>query len=116
MINAPHLKHRITLSNGTIVHGNILTDDSGKMTVETQLGQITLDKATIEEYIEVSEPAPEVKMHGTFTGPEQRNEGQTFIYSGSLVNSGKYNNNRIWTSRLHCKFVCCKSKSRTCAI
>ena len=88
MIKSPHLKHRITLSNGTIVHGNILNEDSEKMTVETQLGQITLDKATIEEYIEVSAPAPDVKMLGTFTGPEQRNEGQTFVYSGSLVNSG----------------------------
>ena len=90
MIDAPHLKHRITLSNGTIVHGNILNEDTDKMTVETQLGQITLDKITIKEYTEVSAPAPEVKIQGTFTGPEQRNEGQTFIYSGSLINSGKY--------------------------
>jgi len=90
MIKTPHLKHRITLSNGTIVHGNILKEDSEKMTVETQLGQITLDKTTIEEYSEVSAPAPEVKMNGTFNGPEQRNEGQKFIYTGSLVNNGKY--------------------------
>ncbi len=90
MIQAPHLKHRITLSNGTIVHGNILNEDADKMTVETQLGQITLDKATIEKYDEVSAPAPEVKMQGTFSGPEQRNEGETFVYSGSLVNSGKH--------------------------
>ena len=52
--------------------------------------QITLDKATIEEYTEVTAPAPEVEMQGTFSGPEQRNEGQIFIYSGSLVNNGKY--------------------------
>ena len=90
MIKSPHLKHRITLSNGTIVHGNILKEDSEKMTVETQLGQITLDKATIEEYTEVNAPAPEVEMKGSFNGPEQRNEGQTFVYSGSLVNNGKF--------------------------
>ena len=90
MIKSPHLKHRITLSNGTIVHGNILKEDSEKMTVETQLGQITLDKATIEEYTEVNAPAPEVEMQGSFNGPEQRNEGQTFVYSGSLVNNGKF--------------------------
>lgn len=90
MIKSPHLKHRITLSNGTIVHGNILKEDSEKMTVETQLGQITLDKATIEEYTEVDAPAPEVEMQGSFNGPEQRNEGQTFVYSGSLVNNGKF--------------------------
>ncbi len=90
MIKSPHLKHRITLSNGTIVHGNILKEDAEKMTVETQLGQITLDKATVEEYTEVAAPAPEVEMQGTFNGPEQRNEGQTYIYSGSLVNNGKY--------------------------
>ena len=90
MIKSPHLKHRITLSNGTIVHGNILKEDSDKMTVETQLGQITLDKATIEEHTEVAAPAPEVELQGTFSGPEQRNEGQTYIYSGSLVNNGKH--------------------------
>ena len=90
MIKSPHFKHRITLSNGTIVHGNILKEDSEKMTVETQLGQITLDKATIEEYTEVNAPAPEVEMQGSFNGPEQRNEGQTFVYSGSLVNNGKF--------------------------
>jgi len=90
MINAPHLKHRITLSNGTIVHGNILKEDSDKMTVETQLGQITLDKYTIEEYTEVSAPAPDVKLHGSLKAPEQRDEGQIFIYTGSLVNKGKY--------------------------
>ena len=90
MIKSPHLKHRITLSNGTIVHGNILKEDSEKMTVETQLGQITLDKATIEEHTEVAAPAPEVELQGTFSGPEQRNEGQTYIYSGTLVNNGKH--------------------------
>jgi len=90
MIKSPHLKHRITLSNGTIVHGNILKEDSDKMTVETQLGQITLDKATIEEHTEVAAPAPEVELQGTFSGPEQRNEGQTYIYSGSLINNGKH--------------------------
>ncbi|MAJ44925.1 MAG: hypothetical protein CMF96_09320 [Candidatus Marinimicrobia bacterium] len=90
IIKTPHLKHRITLSNGTIVHGNILKEDSEKMTVETQLGQITLDKTTIEEYTEVSAPAPEVKMDGTFSGPERRDEGQKFIYSGKLVNNGKH--------------------------
>lgn len=90
MVKAPHLKHRITLSNGTIVHGNILREDSEKMTVETQLGQITLDKATIEEFSEVSEPTADIKMHGKFSGPEQRNNGESFIYSGSLINSGKF--------------------------
>ena len=58
-------------------------EDSEKMTVETQLGQITPDKATIEEFSEVSEPTADIKMHGKFSGPEQRNNGESFIYSGS---------------------------------
>tara|TARA_B100001029_G_C15031497_1_gene437277 strand:- start:729 stop:1571 length:843 start_codon:yes stop_codon:yes gene_type:complete len=87
IIKTPHLRHRITLSNGTIVHGNILNEDSEKMTVETQLGQITLDKATIKEYTEEDEPSPKVEKYNDW---DRLDEGEQWIFKGKVINNGKY--------------------------
>lgn len=89
MIKKPHLEHRITLSNGTIIHGNILKENSDRMTVETQLGQLTLDKGTIKEVDEAAAPAPDVQLeNGMYNGPDKINSGLTFIYSGTVINNG----------------------------
>ena len=62
MIKTPHLEHRITLSNGTVISGTILKENTDRMTVETQLGQLTLDKGTIENVEDAAIPAPDIEL------------------------------------------------------
>lgn len=89
MIKTPHLKHRITLTNGTVIRGTILKENADRMTVETQLGQLTLDKGTIEDVVESAPPAPDVQLvNDLYNGPEKLNNGLTFLYSGTVVNNG----------------------------
>ena len=46
-IQFPHLTHEIELTNGTLVNGNIIQENSDRMIVKTQIGQLTIDKANV---------------------------------------------------------------------
>ena len=103
MIKTPHLKHRITLTNGTVIRGTILKENTDRMTVETQLGQLTLDKGTIEEVNETAPPTPDVQLvNDLYNGPEKLNNGLTFLYSGTVVNNGLDNADFV---RVICKIM-----------
>ena len=50
-IQFPHLTHEIELTNGTLVNGNIIQENSDRMIVKTQIGQLTIDKVNVATII-----------------------------------------------------------------
>ena len=48
LIKAPKVEHEIVMENGTIIQGKIINEDANQMIVQTQIGQLKLDKTTIK--------------------------------------------------------------------
>jgi len=87
MVATPHLKHEITMSNGTIIDGTIIFEDADKMILKTQIGQLTLEKEFISDIQEKAPLQPLVE----FTNKdieERMNENQSISYVGEVVNNG----------------------------
>ena len=63
-IQFPHLTHEIELTNGTLIQGNIVQENSDQMIVKTQIGQLTIDKAKVVTIKNISPNVPEVKFEG----------------------------------------------------
>ena len=84
-IQYPHLTHEIELTNGTLVNGNIVQENSDRMIVKTQIGQLTLDKADISNIKEIASINADV----IFTDePEEKINVNYHIYSGTVQNKG----------------------------
>ena len=87
MVATPHLKHEITMSNGTIIDGTIIFEDADKMILKTQIGQLTLEKEFVSDIQEKAPLQPLVE----FTNKEieeRMNENQSISYVGEVVNNG----------------------------
>ena len=87
MVATPHLKHEITMSNGTIIDGTIIFEDADKMILKTQIGQLTLEKEFISDIQEKAPLQPLVE----FTNKdieERMNVNQSISYIGEVVNNG----------------------------
>ena len=83
-IQFPHLTHEIELTNGTLVHGNIVHENSDRMIVKTQIGQLTIDKSDIATIKNISPNIPEVEFNGDATEE---------IYSDHRIFTGEISNN-----------------------
>ena len=53
MIKTPQIKHEIKLNNGTIIQGEIISENSNMMIVQTQIGQLTIETELVVEINEV---------------------------------------------------------------
>jgi len=87
MVNTPHLKHEITMTNGTIINGTIIFEDTDKMILKTQIGQLTLEKEFIADIQEKAPLQPLIE----FTNKEieeRMNEDNSISYLGEVVNNG----------------------------
>ncbi len=87
MVNTPHLKHEITMNNGTIINGTIIFEDTDKMILKTQIGQLTLEKEFIADIQEKAPLQPLVEF--TNKEIEERiNENNSISYVGEVINNG----------------------------
>ncbi len=86
-IQFPHLTHEIELTNGTLVHGKILHENSDRMIVKTQIGQLTIDKANVSKINNISPNYPEVEFQGD-PAIDSMTVDHRRIFSGKVVNTG----------------------------
>ncbi len=85
-IKPPRMTHEIVLTNGTIVRGNIISEDINQVTLETSLGNLTLDKSTVRSIGEMADFKPKIDFLG-----DAREE----IYDDHRVYSGRVHNDGI---------------------
>ncbi len=79
------MTHEIILTNGTIVRGNIVSEDINQVTLETSLGNLTLKKSTVRSIGELADFKPKIDFAG-----DAREElyDDHRIYSGRVHNEG----------------------------
>lgn len=62
LIKMPELQHRIELTNGTVVMGEIIEETDLKVIIKTSIGQLYIDKDKVVNIEEESPPAPKVEL------------------------------------------------------
>ena len=86
-IQYPHLTHEIELTNGTLVNGNIIQENSDRMIVKTQIGQLTIDKSNVSKINNISPNYPEVEFEGDPMIDSVATDHRR-IFSGEVINNG----------------------------
>jgi hypothetical protein len=84
-IRPPQLTHEIILTNGTVVRGNLISENMDQLTLETSLGNLTLDKSMIRDIKEITDIAPKLEFLGD---AEERIAEDHRIYVGKIRNTG----------------------------
>ena len=64
LIKAPKIKHEIELSNGTTIQGTIIYENADEMIVETQIGQLKINKNEILQIEDVLPPIAIIEFIG----------------------------------------------------
>ena len=85
LINAPKIKHEIQLSNGTIIQGVIIYENVDQLIVETQIGQLQINKNEVIATKDVLPPIANLEFIGE--GIEEIYQNQR-AYKGSIKNNG----------------------------
>ncbi|MFQ6678256.1 MAG: hypothetical protein ACE5D0_08040 [Fidelibacterota bacterium] len=62
LIKIPDIQHRIELTNGTVVVGEIIEETDNKVIIQTTIGQLFLDKDKVVKIDEELPPAPKVEL------------------------------------------------------
>ena len=83
LIKVPQLKHEIELKNGTLIQGTIIVENADKLLVQTQIGQLTIDKGHVVQIHELAPPEPSIVFIG---------DGIEEIYADKRVFRGKVKN------------------------
>ena len=63
-LQPPPLTHEVLLTNGTIVRGNIIAENIDELTIETSLGNLTLDKSNVRSIQDIGELKPKFEFMG----------------------------------------------------
>ena len=85
MVTFPQLKNEILMNNGTLIQGTIISETIENIIIQTQIGQLTLDKADINNIKEIASIGADV----VFTSePEEKINANYHIYSGTVQNKG----------------------------
>ena len=85
IVRIPQLKNEILMNNGTLIQGNILSETIENIIIQTQIGQLTLDKADINNIKEIASIDADV----VFTSePNEKINANYHVYSGTLQNQG----------------------------
>ena len=64
LIKSPKIKHEIQLSNGTIIQGTIIYENADQLILETQIGQLQINKNEIIKTNEVLPPIANLEFIG----------------------------------------------------
>ena len=83
LIKTPNIKHEIQLSNGTIIQGTIVYENANEMIVETQIGQLKINKNEIIEIEDILPPIAILEFVGD--GVEEIYQDKR-AYTGTLKN------------------------------
>ena len=75
----------LLMNNGTIIQGTILSETIESIIIQTQIGQLTLDKAEINNIKEIASIDADVIFKGE---PEEKINANYHIYSGLVQNQG----------------------------
>jgi hypothetical protein len=62
LIKIPELQHRIELTNGTVVIGEILEESAEQVIIQTTLGQLAIDKDRVVNIENESPPSPKIEL------------------------------------------------------
>ena len=85
LVKIPQLKNEILMNNGTLIQGNILSETIENIIIQTQIGQLTLDKADINNIKEIAS----IDANVVFTNePEEKINANYHVYSGTVQNQG----------------------------
>ena len=75
----------ITMQNGTVVMGNIIAENMDRIIVQTQIGQLTLDRTTIRGVKAQQKPHAVLALDGNY---EERNYPDKRAFTGQVINKG----------------------------
>ena len=64
LIKVPDLQHRIELTNGTVVLGEIIDENSDELFIQTTLGRLVITKDKVISVQQERPPGPKVEMVG----------------------------------------------------
>ena len=85
IIKIPQLKNEILMNNGTLIQGTILSETIENIIIQTQIGQLTLDKSDVNNIKEIAS----IDANVVFTSePEEKINANYHIYSGTVQNQG----------------------------
>ena len=85
LIKSPKIKHEIQLSNGTIIQGTIIYENADQLILETQIGQLQINKNEIIKTNEVLPPIAKLEFIGDAIEEIYDNKR---AYQGSIRNDG----------------------------
>ncbi len=86
LIRIPELQHRVELTNGTVVIGEIIEESDLEIIIQTTLGQLSIDKDKVVNIEDEKPPAPKIElMSEPFVSVYPDHEEIT----GMVKNSGK---------------------------
>lgn len=84
-LQPPRLTHEVVMTNGTVVRGNIIAENIDELTIETSLGNLTLDKSNVRSIQEIADIKPKLE----FIGDAKEEIYDTHrIYRGPVRNTG----------------------------
>ena len=79
------LEHKITLENGTIVEGSILSENLDRIILDTKIGQIAIDKGKISEREEIADASADIEQ---VDDPKISKSSSTRVFEGVVENKG----------------------------
>ena len=85
MIKVPQLNHEINLTNGTLIQGTIIQENMDQLIVQTQIGQLTIDKGNVEAIKEIAPATAKIDFNGD---ADEKIMAESRLYSGTVTNTG----------------------------
>ena len=85
MIKVPQLNHEINLTNGTLIQGTIIQENMDQIIVQTQIGQLTIDKGNVEAIKEIAPASAKINFDGD---ADEKIMAESRMYSGTVTNAG----------------------------
>ena len=86
LIKVPDMQHRIELTNGTIVMGEIIDENSDELFIQTTLGRLAITKDKVISVQQKLPPGPKVEMVGE---PSVNVFPDREEIIGTVINSGE---------------------------
>ncbi len=85
LLKNPGIKHEIQLSNGTTIQGVIIYENADQLIVETQIGQLQINKDEVLNTADVLPPLANLEFVGDAIEEIYQNQR---AYKGSIKNNG----------------------------
>lgn len=85
MIEVPKLKQEIFMNNGTLIQGTVISETMDNLIIDTNIGQLTIDKSDVDNIREVASVLADVSFSGD---AQEKIETNYRVYSGLVKNEG----------------------------